>query len=64
MSIEVDPKETLATWVRQYRTQREAAAVLGVHESFLSDMLSGRRDVSVPVLEQLGLRRTVVKDVA
>lgn len=57
---EVDPLVALRSFRDQYPTQKEAARALRVSQSYLSDMLTGRRDVPRKVLAQLGLRRTVV----
>lgn len=57
----VEPIEVLARFVAKYERQQDAAKALGVSGPFLSDMLQGNRDVSPKVLEQLGLRRAVVK---
>ena len=61
MAKEVNATHMLARFVADYKTQREAAAVLGISQVYLSDMLNGRRDVAERVLSQLGLKRAVVK---
>ena len=41
------------------RTQTELAREFGVSPSYLSDVLSGRREPGASILEPLGLRRVV-----
>lgn len=58
---ELDPLATLKTFVAGHPNQRTAAAALGITQSYLSDLVNGRRDLSDQLLAQLGLRRIVVK---
>ena len=58
---EVQPLDVLRAWVARYPTQRDAAKALGVSAPMLTDLLYGRRSLSVRVLARLGLRRAVVK---
>ncbi len=59
--VAVDPLVELKKFVEHYDLQREAATALGISQQFLSRMLRGREDISERVLEQLGLKRAVVK---
>lgn len=62
MLKEVNAVETLKAFVGQFETQQEAAGSLGVHASYLSELLNQRRDIPDKLLGKIGLRRTVVKD--
>ncbi len=57
----VDPVIELRKFVERYDLQREAAQALGISQQFLSGMLLGRQNISDRVLEQLGLKRGVLK---
>lgn len=57
-----NPTERLEAHVARYRTQREAAAALGITQPYLSDLLQGRRTFSDAILGKLGLRWAVVKE--
>ena len=61
---EIDPLTELRTFVGLYRFQKEAAAVLGISETYLSALLGGRATFSDYILEKLGLRETVVRKAA
>jgi transcriptional regulator with XRE-family HTH domain len=43
-----------------YKNQHEFAKACGVSDGFLSDILRGRRDVSVKILDHIGIKRVVV----
>jgi transcriptional regulator with XRE-family HTH domain len=43
-------------------TQEKAAQELGISQTYLSDLLHGRRNPSDAILRKLGLRRIVVRD--
>lgn len=49
--------ERLLIRSQKYDTQKDAAIALNVHPSYLSDVLKGRRDPSVALLEELGIER-------
>lgn len=53
------PEIALATYVATHKTNREAAAALGISAQYLGDMLRGQRKVSNGVLAKLGLERVV-----
>lgn len=57
---ERDPREALMALVKQMGTQTAVARSLGIGDSYLSDLLHGRRDFSDEMLAKLGLRRVVV----
>jgi len=56
----VNPIRVLERFVANYTSQREAATVLNIGESYLSDLLRGRRDCSRQILSKLRLRRVIV----
>ena len=57
---ERNPRELLAGLVKQMGTQSAVAKSLGIGESYMSDLLNGRREFSDEMLAKLGLRRVVV----
>ena len=59
MPRETDPLKELQLFVSKHPTQSAAARVLDISEPYLSDMLNGRRDISEPMLDKLGLVRVV-----
>lgn len=61
MQRELDPLETLRTFVKRYPTQRAAASALGIHEVYLCALLAERCGFSDRMLERLGLRYAIVK---
>lgn len=60
MKIDVDAVARLRAVITEAGSQRNAAAKLNIAESYLSDLLRGRRSFSDAMLEKLGLRRTVI----
>jgi len=58
---EIDPRERLRAVVDTYPTQKAAALAWGIDQSYLSDMLAGKRNISDRILALLGLRATVVE---
>lgn len=57
----IDPLTRLRRVVRRQGSQRQAAQSLDVGQSYISDLLRGRRTPSVAVLAKLGLRRVIVQ---
>jgi hypothetical protein len=57
---QIDPLERLRAFVAKYPSQAKAAAALEISGPYLSDLLSGRREISDAILGRLGLRRIVV----
>jgi plasmid maintenance system antidote protein VapI len=53
----VDPIERLRAYVDGYKTQRAAAASLGVSAPFLNMVLKGNREITDEMLRALGLER-------
>lgn len=51
----------LRAFVAQYKTQADAAAALKLSQSYLTDLLRGRRAFSDAVLRKLGLERVIVE---
>jgi len=41
-------------------TQKAVAEELGIHPTFLSDVLKGKRDISANLAERMGFQREVV----
>lgn len=58
--MSINPTRVLERFVAAYKSQREAANALGIGESYLSDLLAGRRNCSGPILGKLRLKRVVV----
>jgi len=58
---EVDPRERLREIAAAYPTQQALAEEWGITPSYLSELLSGKRDVSDRILALIGLRATVVE---
>jgi hypothetical protein len=56
----VNPIVRLEQLVRRHGSQRAAAEVLHVGESYFSDLLRGRRTCSDPILKKLKLKRVVI----
>ena len=54
----------LHRFVAQHGSQRKAATALGVSNTFISLVLSGRRAVSPRILKALGLERGIVRSKA
>lgn len=52
-------RNRLAALVAQHGSQRAAAATLGISQSHLFDLLSGRRKPGPKTLKSLGLEETV-----
>lgn len=57
----VEPIQCLQAFVDRFESQREAAAELGISQSYLSDLLNDRREFSERILAAIGLARVVVK---
>ena len=55
------PETVLRAFVAKYDTQVDAAKALHLSQSYLTDLLRGRRAFSDTVLAKLGLKRIVVK---
>ncbi len=62
MLIEANPLAALQEFVVAKGSQKTAAAELGVSPSFLNDILQGHRQVSDKILNQLNLRRAVIRE--
>ena len=62
MPTVIDPRSELERFRLRFKTQREAADALSISEPFLSDMLKGNRAVSERILNQLNLRRAVIRE--
>lgn len=58
---EIDPRELLWQRVKDAGSQKTVADELGISQPYLHDILHGNRGISDRILEQLRLRRTVVK---
>lgn len=58
---QINPAERLQAFVAKYPTQRAAAEALEISGPYLSDLLSGRREISDAILARLGLGRIVVE---
>ncbi len=56
----INPRRHLAAFVSLHKTQTAAAVALGVSPSYLSDLLSGRRAVTLALMARLGLKQIVV----
>lgn len=56
-----DPVRELRKLVQEMGTQKAVAAYLGLSQTFIADLLGGRRKFPDAVLEKLGLRREVVR---
>jgi hypothetical protein len=56
----VNPITRLRQLVFRHGSQRAAAEVLHVGESYFSDLLHGRRTCSDPILKKLKLKRVVI----
>jgi hypothetical protein len=56
-----DPLVALEQFVARHPTQAAAAVALGLSQSYLCDLLAGRRAFSDRVLALLGLKRVVVQ---
>ncbi len=53
------PADALRELVARLGSQHAAAQHLGVSDSYLSDLVGGRRDFSRRMLAKLGFKRTV-----
>ena len=62
MPLEVNGYRVLEKFVKQYKTQKEAAAALEITEPYLTDLLHMRRELSAKMLAKLNLKRVVVVD--
>ena len=56
----INPQTRLQQVVKRHKTQRATAVALDLGESYVSDLLSGRRAPSEAVLAKLNLRRVIV----
>lgn len=54
-----DVRDRLRDKVTEHGTQAAAARALGVSQSYFSDLLAGRRDLSAAVCEAVGVERVV-----
>ena len=54
---DINALETLRNFVQTHGTQKQAAALLGIKQQYLSDLLKERRGLSPRVLKALGLER-------
>jgi transcriptional regulator with XRE-family HTH domain len=61
MLNEVNPREELQAMRTAAGSNKALAAKLRTSESYLSDVLNGRRDASDGFLKKMGLRRIVVR---
>lgn len=61
---EVDALTELRRFVEKHGSQKAAAEALGIGQVYMSDLMNQRRDVSVAILEKLGLREVVVRQSA
>lgn len=61
MKIDIDAQARLRALVKTAGSQKEAAEQLGFSQAYVNDLLKGRRVFSEPILEALGLRRTVIE---
>lgn len=52
--------QELMQLVKKHGTQKAAAGAIGIHPSYLGEMLAGSRDISDNVLEKLGMTRVSV----
>jgi transcriptional regulator with XRE-family HTH domain len=60
-----DPATVLRTYVQAHGgSQKQAAERLGMSESYLSDLLHGKRRCSDAVLAAIGLERVIVRKAA
>ena len=53
-------RKLFATFVRRHRFKAEASRRLGIAQSVLCDILSGKREVQENIATMLGYQRTVV----
>jgi hypothetical protein len=56
----INPQVRLQQVIKRHKTQRATAVALDLGESYVSDLLSGRRAPSEAVLAKLKLRRIIV----
>ena len=56
-----DPLDVLRAFVDKHKTIKAAADALGMDNTYLGDVLKGRRPASETLLGKLGLKRVVVK---
>jgi predicted transcriptional regulator len=56
----VSPEDRLQALVHRHGSQQAVSRVLGFGQSYISDLLSGRRAASDAVLEKIGLQRIIV----
>ena len=59
---ELNAWDSLAAYVAQAGSQAVAAKELKISPAYMSDLINGRRDISLRMLAKLGLKRVVVKD--
>ncbi len=64
MKIDIDARERLQTIVQIAGSQRAAALQLRCSQSYLNDLIKGRRECSAAMLAKLGLRRTIIEQKA
>lgn len=58
---EIDPVEALRQLVAEAGSQQAAGKRLGISGPYVHDLLTGSRGFSARMLEELGLKRVVVK---
>jgi len=56
----ISPQARLQDLVERHGSQQAVSRILGLGQSYISDLLSGRRAASNAVLDKIGLQRIVV----
>ena len=62
VSRDIDPGAVLQGFIKAHKTQRAAAAALGISTAYLNDLVHARRSFSRQMLVRLGLRPIIVSD--
>ena len=62
VNIDIDALDRLRAFVATHGNQGDAAKALGVSRQYVQQMLTRKIPVSERILNQLGLRRTIVED--
>jgi predicted transcriptional regulator len=57
----MNPQDVLHDLVERHGSQQAVSRVLGLGQSYISDLLSGRRAASNAVLDKIGLQRIIVR---
>ena len=60
MRIDIDARAKLVAAIKRAGGQVALAEQWGVSQTYLSDIVNGRRPPSDMILEKLGLRRTII----